>query len=249
MIILTCIVSTPLTISQVVGGQSFTTITIVKQFTSTAVTSVTSSLTSTVITPQNVRYDLTPSGFNNKTGTFILGYSEMGSLFRSNYLCLMYDYFLLNATATYEFHIHFQTKDGGPIHFLILNADQFNRFNHTNCAYGNFGWILHVFEPASDQDWVVPQSGEYVLLFLSRQFYGGQIQLSVQTTDHAIQTSTSAYTTSSTIILLSTQIMTSTLPNLTLPITENSVLIAATITLALVAIASAVILKMKRRAT
>jgi hypothetical protein len=222
--------------------------TIVQQFTSTAVTSVTSSLTSTVITPQNVRYDLTPSGFNNKTGTFILGYSEMGSLFRSDYLCLMYDYFLLNTTATYEFHIHFQTQDGRLIHFLILNADQFNRFNHTNCAYGNFGWTLHVFAPASDQDWVAPQSGEYVLLFLSRQFYGGQIQLSVQASGQAVQTSTSAYTTSRTIVLIGTQMMTSTLPNLTSPVTDNSALIVAAIIITLVAIASAVILKMKRRA-
>jgi hypothetical protein len=39
-----------------------------------------------------------------------------------------------------------------------LNADQFNQFNHTNCANTPFGWELQVAAPASDQVWVVPQS-------------------------------------------------------------------------------------------
>jgi len=179
-LIFACAVVATFSLSQPASSQSITTLSTVHSFTSTSVTAVTSTLTSTVVTPQTVRYDLTPSDFNNKTGTFTLGYSEIAPYYPQNTLCLMYDYFLLNATTAYEFKVHFDTQQDIPIHLLILNMDQFNRFNHTNCANGFSGWELHVVASASDLVWVVPQRGEYVFLFLSGQFIGGYIHLTVQ---------------------------------------------------------------------
>lgn len=254
-LILALVAITPFTLSQFAGSQSFTSLTLVQKFTSTVVTAFTSSLTSTMTAPQNVRYDLTPHDFNNKTGSFTLRYEEMGTApyYPAGYLCLMYDYFLLNATTAYEFKIHFETQQGIPIHFLILNADQFNQFNHSNgCTFGPFGWELRVVAPASDQVWVVPQSGEYVLLFLSRQFVGGSIYLSVQAYGQVIQTSTSVHLTTSTIELVSTQTTTSTLPYVsattTMTNTNNSPLIVVAIIIGLVLVGGAVILRMKRHA-
>lgn len=252
-LILALAVMTPFTLSQFAGSQSFTSLTLVQKFTSTVVTAFTSFLTSTMAAPQNVRYDLTPHDFDNKTGLFTLRYEEMGTApyYPAGYLCLMYDYFLLNATTAYEFKIHFETQQGIPIHFLILNADQFNQFNHSNgCTFGPFGWELRVVAPASDQVWVVPQSGEYVLLFLSRQFVGGHIYLSVQAYGQVIQTSTSTNVTTSTIELVSTQTTTSTLPyvSATTTMTDNSALIVVAIIIGLVLVGGAVILRMKRHA-
>jgi len=231
-------------LSRLASSQSITTSSTVQSFTSTSVTAITSTLTSTVIAPQTVHYDLTPSDFNNRTGTFTLGYSETAPYYPENPLCLMYDYFLLNATAAYEFKVHFETQQGIPIHFLILNMDQFNRFNHTNCANGFSGWELQVVAPASDLVWVVPQRGEYAFLFLSGQFVGGYIHLSVQAYGQAIQTSTSAFTTTSIIQILSTQTVFSTLPTTSAP-TEYSALIVGVFITAL-ALAAAAILRMKR---
>jgi hypothetical protein len=194
-------------------------------------------------TPQYVRYDLTPKDFS-QTGTFTLGYSEFAPLpyYPGDHLCLMYDYFMLNATTAHEFKIHFATQQGIPIHFLILNAEQFNEFNHTNCVDRPFGWELHVLAPTSDQDWVVPERGEYVLLFFSRHFLGGRIYLSVQAYGQAMQVSTSAYTKTNFIELLSTQTITSTLPNVTPP-TDNFAFILPVIIIGLVLVAGTVILK------
>jgi hypothetical protein len=158
----------------------------------------------------------------------------------------MYDYFLLNATTAYEFKIHFDTQQNLPIHFL-LTMDEFNRFNHTNCANGFFGRELQVVAPASDLVWVVPQRGEYVLLFLSRQFIGGYVHLSVQAYGREVQTSTSAYTTTGIIQILSTQTVLSTIPMTTAPTapTNYSGLIVGVIIVGVV-LATAVILTMKR---
>jgi len=157
----------------------------------------------------------------------------------------MYDYFLLNATTAYEFKVHFDTQQDIPILFLILNMDQLNQFNHTNCANGPFDWQLRVLAPASDLVWVVPESGEYALLFLSRQFLGGYIHLTVQAYGQTVQTSTSAYTTTSSIQVLSTQTMLSTLPTTAAP-TDYTAPIVGVIIIA-VALGAAAILKMKRR--
>ena len=199
--------------------------------------------------PQNTRYDLAPHDFNNETGTFTLHYEEIWTApyYPAGHLCLMYDYFLLNATTATEFKITFETQQGIPIHFLIMNTDQFKQFNHSNgCTLTPFGWELRVVAPASEQVWVVPQSGEYVLLFLSRQFVGGYIYLSVQAYGQVIQTSTPVYLTTSTIEFVSTQTTMSTLPYVSPTMTNpnNSAMIAVAIIIALVG--GVVMLRMKR---
>jgi len=210
-----CVVIALFSSPEVASSQSITTLTAVQTFTSTSVTAITSTLTSTALVPQAVRYDLTPSEFNNKTGTFILSYTETAPYYPENPLCLMYDYFLVNATAAYEFKVHFDTQQDIPIHFLILNMEQFNRFNHSNCANGFSGWEQQIVAPVSDLVWVVPQPGEYVFLFFSGQFVGGYIHLSVQGYGPAIQTSTSVYTTGTAIEVISTQTALSTLSTTT----------------------------------
>jgi hypothetical protein len=159
----------------------------------------------------------------------------------------MYDYFLLNATTAYEFKIHFETQQDIPVHFLILTRDQFNRFNHTNCANGFSGWELRVVAPASDLVWVVPQRREYVFLFLSRQFIGGYIHLSVQAYGQAIQTSTSTYMTTSIIQVLSTQTALSTLPTTTASTYYTAPIVGGVVSVIALLLVVAVVLRMKRR--
>jgi len=152
----------------------------------------------------------------------------------------MYDYFLLNATTAYQFKIHFDTQQNIPIHFLILDIGQFNQFNHMNCANQPFGYELRIIAPAADEVWIVPQSGEYVLLFLSRQFLGGYIHLTVQAYGQTIQTSTSAYTTTSILQVLSTQTTVSTLPEATTS-SNYTALIAGAIIIAIVLLTAAML--------
>jgi hypothetical protein len=196
-----------------------------------------------VLEPQAVRYDLTPLDFSNTTGTFTLSYTETAPYLSQNPLCLMYDYFLVNATTAYEFKVHFGTQQGLPIHFLILNMEQFNRFNHSNCANGFSGWELHVVAPASDLVWVVPQPGEYVFLFFAGQFVGGYVRLSVQAYGKAIQTSTSTYTGSSVMEMLSSQTVLSTLSATTVTTqpTDQSALIIGAVFIALVLVGGCVL--------
>jgi len=214
----------------------------VESYTSTSLIAVTSTLTSTELTPQAIRYDLTPSDFNSITGTFTLGYSQTAPYYPENPLCLMYDYFLVNVTTVSEFKVHFDTQQGVPIHFLILNMDQFNKFNHTNCANGFSGWELRQVASAADVVWVVPQPGEYVFLFLSRQFVGGYVHLSVEAYGQAVETSTSAYTVTNIIQSFSTQLASSTITATTVQ-TDHSALIVGAFIIALVLVVAATLLR------
>ena len=208
-----CVVLALLSASPYGASQSFTTLTTVQSLTFTSLSSLSSTWTSTTVTVQTVHYDLTPSDFNSQTGTFLLGFTEVGTApyFPDNSVCLMYDYFLVNATSAYGFKIHFDTQQDIPIHFLILNMKQLNRFNHTNCTQGFSDWELRVVAPAADLEWIVPQPGEYAFLFLSRQFVGGYVHFTAQALSPIIQTTTSTYTTITIIQALTTQTSLSTL--------------------------------------
>ena len=214
-LILVCVSVALFSLPQFASSQSVTTMSAVQTVGSTSVVTLTSTLLSTVLAPQPVHYDLTPLDFNNETGTFTLGYSEIGTApyYPENSVCLMYDYFLLNATTAYEFRIHFDTQQNLPVGFFILNMDQLNQFNHTNCAKGFSDWELRVVAPASDLVWAVPQRAEYALLFLSVEFVGGYVRLMVQAFGQATQISASAYTSTSIVEILSTQTVFSTMPS------------------------------------
>jgi len=247
-LILVCVSLALFTLPRFASSQSITTMSTVQTLGSTSIVTVTSTSLLTVLAPQTVHYDLTPSDFNNETGTFTLGYSEMGTApyYPENSLCLMYDYFLLNATTPYEFRIHFDTQQGLPVGFFILNMGQFNRFNHTNCAKGFSDWELRVVAPASDLVWVVPQRGEYALLFLATQFVGGYVHLIVQAFGQAAQISTSAYTSTSIIEIFSTQTAFSTVPPTVQTATNYSGLIDGVVIAAVVLLAAGVILRMRK---
>ena len=230
--------------AQFARSQSLTTLSTVQVFNSSSVTAVIWTLTSSAVTQQTVQFALTPSDFNNETDTFTLGYSETAPYYPDNPLCLMYDYFLLNASAMNEFKVHFDTQQNLPIHFFILNMEQFNEFNHTNCANGFSAWELQVVAPASDLVWVAPESGEYAFLFLSGQFIGGYVRLRVQAYGQTVQTSTSTYATTSIIQLLSTLTSLSTLA-LTQASTDYSALIVGAMVVVFV-VGVVVLLTMKR---
>jgi uncharacterized membrane-anchored protein len=79
---------------------------------------------------------------------------------------------------------------------------------------------VYVFGPTGDFNWLVPESGRYVFLFLSREFYGGHIHFTAQaygTVESASVSNymiTSMYTLQSSEVLVSTQTATS-IPNST----------------------------------
>jgi hypothetical protein len=94
--------------------------------------------------------------------------------------CLYYDYFLLNAAQGSELIGQFDLlMPGRAIHFFILYQAQFRGFEGSNC-YWNWSWELHAYAASYGFDWVVPQTGEYALLFLSTTFYGGTILLKME---------------------------------------------------------------------
>ena len=172
-----------------------------------SMTSLTKTIYSTVQTSGEasgqLHYNLTPSDYDSRTGSFTLSFTESTSAgFLGNdfedYPCLFYDYFLLNATSGHTIHSHFQlSMVDRAIHFLILNPGQFWRFQHSNCGWGLQSSMLHVFAPISDVDWVVPVSGQYALVFATTVFYSGQVYYSAQDYYSVVQSQTSTSTLTS----------------------------------------------------
>ena len=195
-ILLTCSLLTMLITPRVVSQNVVTS-------TEVSVTSLTSTMYSTVQTSsllsQPVHYNLTPSDYDSRTGTFKLSFTEstntgfIGDF--EDYPCLFYDYFLLNATSGHTIHSHFQlSMVGRAITFLILNPQQFWGFEHSNCGWGLASSMLHVYAPSSDFDWVVPASGQYALIFATSVFYSGQVYYSAQDYYSVVQSQTSTST-------------------------------------------------------
>jgi hypothetical protein len=125
-----------------------------------------------------------------------------------------------------------------------LNMDQFNQFNHTNCANGFSNWELHVVAPASTLVWVVPRRGEYAFLFISPQFVGGYVHMSLQAYGQSIEVSTSTYATTGSGQITRTQTAVSTIPATPASTGYSAFVVGAVIVLAVVAVA---VLWTKRR--
>jgi hypothetical protein len=203
----------PFTIPQWANGQTVTE-THLQNFTSNLATTIYSTIqtNSTITTP--LHYQSTPFDYNYQTGSFSLNQMDtipMQVNFGSeDYPCLYYDYFLFNATAGHEIRGHFElTEKERNIHFFILSSSQLRQFG--NCGYGNWSWDVHAFASSYDFDWVVPTSGVYAFLFLSREFYGGSIHMTAQDYKTTLQSSTETFTTNTTYTLQSNQIALSTL--------------------------------------
>jgi hypothetical protein len=184
-------------------------------FTSNSVTTVYSTIeaASTITLP--MQYELTPFDYSYQTGSFSL--NQMDTIPRDfgliDYPCLYYDYFLFNATAGHEIHVHFElTENGRSIDFFILSSSQLSNLGY--CGYGNWSWDVHTFASSYDLDWVVPKSDVYAFLFLSRGFYGGSIRITAQDYSITLQSSTETSMTTTTYTLQSSQIAFSTLPTL-----------------------------------
>jgi hypothetical protein len=191
-----------------------------------ATTSLTTTMYSTSLmtneTSRQVSYVLTPGDYNSRTDSFTLSFTETTNIRYfadlDDYPCLFYDYFLFNATSGHTIRSHFQlSMVGRGIDFLILNSWQFWSFEHSNCGRGLGSSMLHVFAPSSSVDWLVPETGEYALVFASPVFYGGQIYFSAQDYSAIVQSETATSTLTS--IFQNTQSILSTLP--TQPITTS----------------------------
>ena len=87
--------------------------------------------------------------------------------------------------------------EGRAIDFLILNPGQFWKFEHSNCGWGLTNPILHVYGSSLNVDWVVPESGQYALVFATPVFYGGQVYYFAQEYSTVVQNQTSASTATS----------------------------------------------------
>ena len=100
---------------------------------------------------------------------------------------------------------------------------------------------MHVFASSYDLDWIVPQSSEYALLFVSRGFYGGTIYIKTQVYSTFIQSQPETYTTTIEYTFQSEQIITSTLlssnPQTSSADYRGVVLIVAIIAVVLVSLA------------
>jgi len=214
--LLVCSVLVPLTIPQLANGQTLTE-TSTQYSTSNLVTIVHSTIETTATSMLPVRYELTPFGYSYQTGSFSLSQMDTGLVSRSSgwedYPCLYYDYFLLNATAGHEIRVHFELSEKWQsIDFFILSSSEFRHFG--NCGHGNWSWELHTFASSYDFNWPVPESGVYAFLFLSREFYGGSINITAQDYSTTTQSSTEILTTTKTYTLQSYQIALSTLTSM-----------------------------------
>jgi len=203
------------------SSQALTTLTSTRNITSSTVITSYSTIQSTSTTQELIRYALWPYDYDNLTDTFSLWQTNTMSVWQFGIEivvpCLYYDYFVFNATAGQEIKGQFTTEQGRSVGFYVLNSDQFWNFG---CTIGNWAWDVYVFGPTGDFSWRVPESGRYVFLFLSREFYGGHVHFTAQaygTVESASVSTymiTSMYTLQSSEVLVSTQTATS-IPNST----------------------------------
>jgi len=248
-LLLVCSVLIPLALPQLTSGQTVTE-TSIQYFTSSSATTVYSTIETTSTSTLPIHYELTPSDYSYQTGTFSLNQMDTTlvriSIGWEDFPCLYYDYFLLNATAGHEIRGHFElTERSRSIHFFILSYSQLQHFG--NCGNGNWNWDLHTFASSYDLDWVVPKSGVYAFLFLSREFYGGSIQITAQDYSTTLQTSTETLTTTTTYTLQSSQITLSTITSVSPQPPSTEYYSAALILIVILAFTVAfIILRMKR---
>ena len=186
----------------------------VEYFTSNLVTSFYSTISTTSANIVPLHFRQTPYDFSYQTGLFSLNQMDALMIRMNNdwedYPCLYYDYFRFNATAGHEIRGHFELSEKSVnIHFFILSEYQFRNFQ--NCGFGNWKWDVHAFASSYDIDWVVPESGIYLFLFLSRGYYGGLIYLTAQDYSTTVQTSIELFPTTATYTFQSNQLMPTTL--------------------------------------
>jgi hypothetical protein len=235
----------PLTVPET-HSQTITTLTSVQYVTSSYVTTWYSTIQTTNTSVRPVRYDWTPYGYNDQTGSFSLNQFKETNIYREPGPCVYYDYFLLNATVGHEIRGHMEAYTRppyavteAPVHFYILRLDQLRRFNLSYCGwYDHWSWEVSAYASSYDLDWVVQQNGEYALLFLAPNLpYYGTISFTANDYVRTVQSSPVTYTTTSICTLQSIRVAVSTQPNVNpQPSTSQYlvVLIAAIIILGLI---------------
>ncbi|MGA2784654.1 MAG: hypothetical protein ABSF09_08165 [Candidatus Bathyarchaeia archaeon] len=259
-ILLVCSVLVPLIAPQA-SSQTISTVTNMQSFTSSSVTTGFSTVLVTSTSVQSVRFDWTPYGYSERTGLFMLNqFKEMhgggGMMNRGgDSSCLYYDYFLLNGVQGTEIKGHIEGGKGAPIIFYILNQDQLNRFNHSYCGWDdwtNAGWQVYALSASYDLDWVVPQNGEYALLFISPTwYYYDSISIYAKVYSTMVQSSMVSYTAtksytvqSSQLIFLTQSSVTQQQPTVT---STNYYYAAALIAIMIALCIGFIIIRMKRR--
>ena len=162
---------------------------------------------------------------------------------------MYYDYFSFNATAGQEIKGQYTTEQWRPVGFYILNSAQLARFGYSGCAIGSWPSDVYAFGPTYDFNWRVPETGQYVFLFLSRPFYGGHIHFiaraysTVETTSTSTYAITSMYTLQSSEILALTQVATA-IHNFA---PTNDLLPIAILIIAILILAAVLFLKKERK--
>ncbi len=196
-VLLACSILIPFISNQIVPAQTNTT-TSTQSSTTNLTTAMVSISQQNVTLTQPIRYLVTPYQYDYQTGRFVIWQTEDTSgSGGGDYSCLYFEYFLFNATGSQVIRGHYELlMTGRSIYFLILNLDQFRRFSQSYCLYGWDGAAeLHVYAPAYDLDWSVPQTGEYAFVFFTTIFYGGYIQFKTQSYTTTFSNSTITYTT------------------------------------------------------
>jgi hypothetical protein len=204
-----------------------------------------------------------PANYNNKTGSFSLSQVEWlssGGSSRNGGAdngCRYYDYFLINATAGQEIRGHFEVVKSHyeavvrSIDLFILTKDQLQVFEDTRCGNGNWASLMDVSAPSYDLDWIVPQSGEYALLFFSRDsyfyynFYREYLYFEAKVYSSTVQTSYASYTSTRTYTIQSNQTIVSTQSSVNPPSSTNYYLIVLIIMI-IIGLVGVVTLRIRR---
>jgi len=124
---------------------------------------------------EKITFSRTPTGYNNQTGSFILG-GQLTYDAGDGGVCVMYDYFIFTVHAGQTLSGQVQTGSlGRVVFYVILNSPyQLYGFQNSNCGIGNWGQVQGFSSP-STLNWTVPKDGQYVLLFIMNGFYGGTV--------------------------------------------------------------------------
>jgi len=122
-----------------------------------------------------------PPGYNSQTGGFTLS-TQLTKDYKRNErggTCVMFDYFILNAAGGQTLQAQAGSQDRVAYYIILQSPNGLYLFENSNCGSGYWG-VVQGFTSTTTINLVAPESGQFVIIFLTHGFYGGTLFFTLQ---------------------------------------------------------------------
>ena len=91
----------------------------------------------------------------------------------------MFDYFILNAAGGQTLQAQAESQDRVAYYIILQSPNGLYLFENSNCGSGYWG-VVQGFTSTTTINLVAPESGQFVIIFLTHGFYGGTLFFTLQ---------------------------------------------------------------------